>query len=119
MTDLPDTIRDLRILIATGAANAEKIFDRTLFEGCGPMPPEVAELNLTAQRAAFYGFALVELLALIEAGEPIDAEEAVGVVNDIGMEGDDGRCADIWPDVQARLAEQAAMRATKTAGGAR
>lgn len=103
-----DTVRDMRIDLATRAERANRIFTRTLIEdrpSSGPMPPALRELNLMANYGAMHGFALAAVLQLVEERlGPEVAAEMCEVVNDIGYNGDDGRCHDIWTDVTERLA---------------
>ncbi len=102
----PATIRDLRIQIGAGAARGGHVFERTLLGSPSPMPPATLETNLMAHFAYFYGFALVEVLRAVEARcDPEFADEILHTINDIGDNGDDGRCADVWPDIEARLAK--------------
>lgn len=101
----PDNVRELRVRAATFAARAGHVFDRTITTGDGPMPPHMVELNLMAHTGYLYGFALAEVLRQVEAHDPVFAERLVRVVNDIADNGDDGRCADVWPDVEAALAQ--------------
>lgn len=101
----PTTIRDLRVRIAIGAVRGAHVFDRTLLRSPSPMPPATLETNLMAHFATTYGFALVEVLREVEARYPEFAEELLHTVIDIGENGDDGRCEDIWSDVEARIAE--------------
>lgn len=105
MTDFPQTVQDMRTRIAVGAARASHVFDRTLFSADnGPMPAETLETNMMAHFGTFHGFALAEVLRMIEArGDAAFTEEVLATVNDIGANGDDGRCDDIWPDVEAKL----------------
>ncbi len=103
-SDTPRTVRDLRVQVATAAARSGHVFARTLLTGPTPMPRETVELNRVAHFGYVYGFALAEVLRQVEQRDPEFAEKLLHVVNDIGMNGDDGRCADVWPDVEQRLA---------------
>ncbi len=102
--DPPRTVRDLRVQVATGAARSGHVFDRTLLTGPTPMPRPAVELNLVAHFGYVYGFALAEVLRQVEQRDPGFAEKLLHVVNDIAENGDDGRCGDVWPDVEQRLA---------------
>lgn len=101
--ELPGTVRDLRVQVATAAARAGHVFNRTITTGPPRMPRPVIELNLIAHTGYAYGFALAEVLRRVEERDPVFAEELLHLVNDIAAEGDDGRCADIWPDVEQKL----------------
>jgi len=101
----PQSIRDLRVRIAIGAVRGAHVFDRTLLRSPSPLPPATLETNLMAHFATTYGFALVEVLREVEARYPEFAEELLHTVIDIGENGDDGRCEDIWPDIEARIAQ--------------
>ncbi len=106
MTDLESRTRDLRTQIAVGAARGAHVFDRTLLNSPTPMPPATLELNLLSCFASVYGFQLVEVLRILENhGDPDLLGYVLDVVDDIGMNGDDGRCSDIWPAVESKLAE--------------
>jgi hypothetical protein len=97
----------MRIELATRAERADRVFGRTLIEDApagGPMPPALRELSLMAHYGSMHGFALVAVLQLVEERFGAEAaEEMCEVVDDIGHNGDDGWCADIWTDVLARL----------------
>lgn len=101
--DMPTTIHELRVQVANGAARGEHVFTRTLTTSPGPLTPADSELNLMAHYASFYGYSLCAVLELIATREPELREEVLALVNDIGADGDDGRSADIWPQVQERL----------------
>lgn len=106
MTDLTTRTRNLRIEVAVAAARGAHVFDRTLLNSPTPMPPATAETNLLACFASVHGFQLVEVLRILENhGDPDLLGYVLDVVEDIGREGDDGRSADIWPAVEAKLAE--------------
>lgn len=104
MSNFPDTVEEMRTQLAIGAARAVHVFERTLFANPAPMPPATLETNMMAHLGAFHGFALAEVLRMIEArGDAAFTEEVLATVNDIGVNGDDGRCADIWPAVAVAL----------------
>lgn len=104
--NLATQTRDIRTRIAVGAARGAHVFDRTLLTGPSPMPPATVETNLMAHFATTYGFALAEVLRIVEEHGDTDLlQEVVGAVDDIGQNGDDGRSFDIWPLVEAKLAE--------------
>lgn len=104
MSNFPETIEQLRTQVATGAARAEHVFERTLIDSPTPMPPATLETNLMAHLGAFHGFALVEVLRMVEArGDDAFTAEALATVNDIGANGDDVRCKDVWPAVELAL----------------
>ncbi len=101
---IPKTITELRVQTGVGAARAAHVFDRTLLSSDTPMPPAVRETNLVACFATTYGFALVEVLRLVaEHGDQALADSVLHAVLDIGSNGDDGRCHDIFPQIQAQL----------------
>jgi hypothetical protein len=104
MGEFPETIREFRVMIGTAAARAGNVFERTVIENARPRPPATVELNVVAHGAEIYGFALAEALRIVEEhGDQGLTDELLGVIADICMNGDDGRCADIWPDIQAKL----------------
>ncbi len=105
MTNLPGTLAELREQVALGAARGEHVFTRTITIGPPKMSPAVFELNMMGHLASFHGFALAEVLRIVdELGNPELSAEVLDSINDIGANGDDGRCADIWPQVQEALA---------------
>ncbi len=106
MTDEePKTVREVRVRAATFAARAGHVFDRTITANAKPFTPAETELNIVAHTGYIYGFALAEVLRRVEERDPEEGARLVGIVNDIAMNGDDGRCADVWPDVEAHLAK--------------
>jgi hypothetical protein len=100
----PHTVRDLRVRLATMAARSGHVFDRTITTGTGPLSPADWELNLVAHAGYLCGFALAAVLHEVERRDPALAGRLLHLVNDVGSNGDDGRCADVWPDVEAKLA---------------
>lgn len=103
--ELPQTVRDLRIQAAADAARAGHVFDRTITTSSTPMSRPDVELSLVASAGMVHGFALAEVLRIVEAhGDDELTQSLLYAVNDIGTNGDDGRCVDIWPDVERKLA---------------
>jgi hypothetical protein len=106
LSEYPKTVQELRTQLAVSAARAAHVFERTLLDSPTPMPPATLEANIMAHFGTFHGFALVEVLRMVEArGDTAFTEEVLATVNDIGANGDDGRCADVWPAVEAALSK--------------
>ncbi len=112
MSDVPHTVRELRTAACVDATRAEHVFARTLTTTTGPLTPSQAEKNLLAAWAARYGFTVAEVFRQLEerlaAGGTLDREFLDGLVSlaqSIAEDGDDGRSHDVWPAVEAVLAQ--------------